>query len=323
MKNLFIAIVFQGSVLLGVPYATGSNHAGDGSKPAIVKGGTIDCDMVETTPVVFRGKVYRFEYVRANYWNNKTGNSYFRFIDHETKEATPSFATGYHLGSAFVYEDSVYVTGVNNWDGEEIHMFISADLKVWKHRLVLKLPGYGIFNTSLTRGKERFVLMFEIGRPEEEAGRPFTARFAISSDLAGWELTPASHNYSKDRYTAPHVLRYSGGWYYNFYLEAHEGYEMRVVRSKDLVNWEASPLNPVLKASEEDKHILHENLDGEHRRRIAEARNINNSDIDFCEFMGKLIINYSWGNQEGKEFLAEGFYDGTEEEFLKGWFPGN
>jgi len=51
------------------------------------------------------------------------------------------------------------------------------------------------------------------------------------------------------------------------------------------------------------------------------AEDCNNSDIDFCEFKGKLIINNSWGNQRGKEFLAEAVYQGTLKQFLKGWFP--
>ena len=33
------------------------------------------------------------------------------------------------------------------------------------------------------------------------------------------------------------------------------------------------------------------------------------------------MIYYSWGNQRGEEFLAEAVYDGTLEEFLKGFFP--
>jgi hypothetical protein len=52
-------------------------------RPLIIKLGTIDVDLVETTPIVFNDKLYRFEYVRKGYWNNKTGDSYFRFIDHE------------------------------------------------------------------------------------------------------------------------------------------------------------------------------------------------------------------------------------------------
>ena len=69
------------------------------------------------------------------------------------------------------------------------------------------------------------------------------------------------------------------------------------------------------------KQIANNTLSGKLLQRIAEAKNINNSDIDFCEFKGRLIINYSWGNQRGEEFLAEASYDGTLEQFLKGWFP--
>ena len=96
---------------------------------------------------------------------------------------------------------------------------------------------------------------------------------------------------------------------------------MRVVRSKDLILWESSPLNPVLKASAEDKQIANDKISGKLRKKIANAKDINNSDIDFCEFNGRLIINYSWGNQRGEEFLAEASYDGTLKQFLRGWFP--
>jgi beta-xylosidase len=125
-----------------------------------------------------------------------------------------------------------------------------------------------------------------------------------------------------DRYTAPHCLRYLEGYYYDFYLEAHNGYEMRVVRSKDLIYWEPSPLNPVLKASDKDKQIANKKLNSTLVQKIATSENCNNSDIDFCEYKGKLIINYSWGNQRGKEFLAEAVFHGTQEQFIKGWFPG-
>ena len=291
------------------------------NRPLIEKKGTIDCDLVETSPVVFNKKVYRFEYVRPRYYNNKTGDSYFRFIDHETGKATPPFAKGFHLGSAFVDNNTVYVTAVNIWDGEQVHIFASNDLKNWEHWMAFELPGYGIFNTSMTKAEDKYVLMFEIGKPESEAGKRFTARFATSADMKNWEVLPSQYNYAKDRYTAPHCLRYLDGYYYDFYLEAHEGYEARVVRSKDLEHWEASPLNPVLKASEEDKQIVNNSLSDELRKRVMAAENRNNSDIDFCEYKGKLVINYSWGNQRGEEFLAEASYDGTLKQFLKGWFP--
>ncbi len=292
-------------------------------RPLIIKFGTIDVDLVETTPIVFKNKVYRFEYVRKGYWNNKTGDSYFRFVDRRTGKPTKSFAKGKHLGSAFVDNGTVYVTAVDIWDGEQIHIFSSNDLENWDSWLAFELPGYGIFNTSLTHANDKYVLMFEIGKPEEKAGQRFTANFATSVDMKTWEILSSDHNYAKDRYSAPHCLRYLDGYYYNFYLEAHDGYEMRVVRSKDLIVWESSPLNPVLKASSKDKQIANSKLNEEMQQRIANAKDINNSDIDFCEFNGELIINYSWGNQQGEEFLAEASYDGTMEQFLKGWFPKN
>jgi len=293
-------------------------------RPAIVKLGTIDVDLVEATPVVFKGRLYRFEYVRQNYWANQTGDDYFRFVDHRTGQATPGFAKGRVLGSAFVDGDTMYVTGTGGrgrkWGAELVWMFASRDLKNWEEWVALDLPGFSIFNTSLCKAGDRYVLMFEIDKPKEQAGVPFTARFATSRDLKRWDLTPPENNYSKDRYTAPHCLRYLDGYFYNFYLEAHEGYEMRVVRSRDLIHWESSPLNPVLRASQDDRKIAGEKLSQAHRRRVAAAVNRNNSDIDFCEYKGRLIINYSWGNQQGVEHLAEAVYEGTERAFLKAWF---
>ena len=289
-------------------------------KPKIKKLGTIDADLVETTPIVFKGKVYRFEYVRKGYWNNKTGDSYFRFIDHQTGKPGPSFAKGYHLGSAFVDNDTVYVTGVKIWDDSGIDMFVSKDLINWQKRNVIDREGLGIFNTSMCKADNEYVLMFEIGKPAQLAGNRFTALFAKSKDLKTWEILPPQCNYAKDRYTAPHCLRYLDGWFYNFYLEAHNGYEMRVVRSKDLIKWHPSPLNPVISHSPEDKIIANPNLTKQQREKIASSENINNSDLDFCQHNGKLIINYSWGNQRGKEFLAQASYNGTEEQFLLSWF---
>ena len=289
-------------------------------RPLILKGGTIECDLVETTPIVFKGRIYRFEWVRPGYWSNELKQGYFRLVDHKTGQLTSPFAFGCEFGSAFVTANTVYVSGTDS-NRSSIYLFASKDLKNWNVRTIFHDASFGIFNTSMCKAKAEYVLMFEIDRPADQAGVPFTARFLKSRDLHQWTLTPPECNYAKDRYTAPHCLRYLGGFFYDFYLEAHDGYEVRVVRSRDLVRWEASHLNPVLKASDEDRKILNDRLPQALRDRIAKARNINNSDIDFCEFKGHLLINYSWGNQQGIEFLAEATYAGSEEQFLRGWFP--
>lgn len=295
------------------------------SRPLIRRKGTIDLDLVETTPVAFNGKVWRFEWVRQGigqqYWENKRATNYFRFRDPASGEVTEPFADGHEFGSAFVDGDTVYVTGTQG--RSRVNMFASRDFKTWETWPVIDDGRYGIFNTSICKAGSEFVLMFEIDKPREEAGVAFTARFAKSPDLRKWTLTPPECNYAKDRYTAPHALRWQDGWFYNFYLEAFQGYEMRVVRSRDLVKWEASPLNQVLRHSPEDKLIANAKLTDTQRTRIALATYLNNSDIDFCEWQGRLAINYSWGNQLGVEHLAEAVYDGSLEQFLKGWFPGN
>jgi hypothetical protein len=213
----------------------------------------------------------------------------------------------------------VYVTGTQG--REAVDVFASTNLQNWESWRIIDRGRYGIFNTSVCRAGDEFVLMFEIDRPAEEAGVPFTARFAKSRDFRHWTITPPECNYAKDRYTAPHCLRWLDGWFYDFYLEAHNGYELRLVRSRDLVHWEPSPLNPVLRASPEDRLIASIKLNPEQRARIANAVNLNNSDLDFCEWQGRLVLNYSWGNQQGVEHLAEAVYDGTEAQFLRGWFP--
>jgi len=290
-------------------------------RPLIDKLGTIDCDLVQTNPIVHKGRLYRFEYVRQSYHGNTIGTSYFRLVDHDSGEASADFAHGYHLGCAYVERDTVFVTAVDAWGGEYIEVFISDDLREWEQHPALHLPGHALFNTSVCKAGTDYVLMFEVGKPPEVAGVPFTARFATSRNVVQWELTGPNCTYSKDRYTAPHCLRHANGWFYDFYLEAREEYEQRVVRSRDLIHWEQSPLDPVLTASDEDRRIANPALNAAQRQRIATAVNINNSDIDFCEYGGRLIINYSWGDQQGVEHLAEAVFDGTEVEFLEGWFP--
>src|ERR1041385_2538208 len=88
------------------------------NRPVIKKLGTIDLDMVETTPIVFQGKLWRFEWVRQGtgqqYWGNERQTNYFRFRDPASDEVTPPFADGHEFGSAFVEGGTVYVTGTQS-----------------------------------------------------------------------------------------------------------------------------------------------------------------------------------------------------------------
>ena len=293
-------------------------------RPILKRLGTLDCDMVEATPVVFRNRLYRFEYVRANYWANATGDSYFRFIDVASGEPTPAFAKGSHLGCAYVQGDTVYAYGVAEWGEPVIQVFWSQDLETWNSQPALELPGWKIYNTSVCQGLDRFVMAFEVGEPPEVVGTAFTNYFAESDDLRNWTLLPSECVFTKEKYSACPALRFlDDGYYYMIYLETRPGptYESYIVRSRDLARWESSPLNPVMQYAPEDKLIANPDLSPQLQERIAGAVNINNSDVDLCEFEGKVVLYYSWGNQHGVEHLAEAVYEGTMVDFLKGFFP--
>jgi len=293
-------------------------------RPVIKKRGTIECDLVETTPVVFQNKLYRFEYVRENYKANPLGTACFRFVNVHTGKCTDPFATGYHLGSAFVENDRMYVYGVERWGADTINVFCSNDLKTWTHETALQLPGWGIYNTSVCKDDQGYTMAIEIGEPPEMAGRRFTIYFARSQDLLTWKLASTECVYSKEKYTACPALRFYDDYYYMVYLEHHRPkwyFAPHIVRSRDLIHWQESLFGPMMEPSAEDKRVANPRLTSEEREHIAKAENCNNSDLDFCEFGAQTLIYYTWGNQRGIEFLAEAVYAGSEAELLKAYFP--
>ncbi len=294
-----------------------------GEDAAIVKHGTIACDLVEATPIVFKDTLYRFEYVREQYKANPLGKACFRFVNIATGEATTPFAEGQHLGSAYTENGRMYVYSVGTWGADAVQVYWSDDLKTWETQEALKLPGWTIFNNSVCKGPDGYTMAIEIGAPQDVVGTAFTMYFAHSEDLKSWTLAPMDRVYTKDRYSACPALRFYDGWYYMVYLE-HQTPDWRfvphIVRSRDLVAWELSAKNPMMEPGSEDKVIANTLLTEEERAHIAGSEDINNSDLDFCEHEGKTVIYYAWGNQRGIEFLAEAHYAGTERAFLESYF---
>jgi alpha-L-fucosidase len=283
-------------------------------KPVIQKKGTLALDLVETTPFVFHDRLYRMEWLRSA--------SCLRIMDAETGREVSRFGSKHRFPCAYVEKEVLYVVGTKEdreWYGNTLTLFVSHDLSHWTESVLFHNPAIGICNTALCRAGKRYVMSIELTNPGG-----FPARFLESTDLIHWSLLPGECRHQLGRYNAAHCLRWLDGWFYLFYLEAGRphGYEQYVTRSRDLVSWETSPLNPVLAASPEDKQLANPNLTPEERERIQKATDANNSDIDFCEYQGRLCINYSWGNQNGTEFLAEAGYEGSLASFLKGWFPG-
>lgn len=292
------------------------------TRPLIRKMGTIAIGRAETTPVVFGDKLYRFEYVRHDSEANTGKASHFHFVDVASGEVTPGFAEGYHLGSAHVEGDTVFVYGVKGWGTPTIQVFHSADMVNWSSQVALDLPGFEIFNNSVCRGGDRYVMAFEIGGPPAECGVRFTMQFAESRDLLHWKRIP-DFAFSKEYYTACPAIRFFDGQFYMIYVVYQPGriLEPYIARSRSLQYWELSPFNPLFSPSPEDRIIANPELTDEERDWIATAANCNNSDLDLCEYEGKVIIYYAWGNQLGNESLAYAEYDGPMHELFLGFFP--
>lgn len=294
--------------------------------------GTFDIFIVEANPVVFKGKLWLMEYIRwsrpdKRYRFNDTGRSYFRFLDmSDMKTVTPPFGHGLHLGNAFVDGDRVIVTAVEDWGKGRFFQTESTDLVHWtKPRVILEDPAWTGFNTTMCKADGRYILSFELGKPRDLVGVPFTMFFAESTDLRTWKIVEGARM-GGDRYTGAPMLRYYGGWFYYFHLEGNytHGFTTRVARSRDLKDWEFSK-HVVLDYSPEDK-LLHPKpfaaFTDKEKAYIAGAKNINASDLDMCEWKGKLVCFYSWGDQRGNEFSALAEADCTERGFCESFFEG-
>ena len=299
--------------------------------PAFIqKTGTIDCDIVEANPVVWKGDLLIFEYIRGIdgkgrqrcYFNNSEV-SYFRFRNTRDNSFSLPFGFGLHMGNAYVDGDRMVVTAVEDWNKSRFYQIESKDLVRWTTpRVILDDPVQGGFNTSVCKAGDKFVMMYELGKPAEKIGpHPFTMFFAESRDLVTFRVIDGAM-FGWDHYTGSPMLRYYNGYYYCFYLNGDytNGFEIYVARSTDLKNWTYSPKNPVLGFGEKDYEVSEVFPESE-LGRVKVAQNINASDLDMCEFNGNLELVYSWGNQRGTEFLARAVVPGmTEEKFCESFF---
>ena len=325
---------FLNAALLAAAGCACPKGACGGGPIRLRKKGTFDIFIVEANPIVFRGRLWLMEYIRwerpdKKYRFNDTGDSYFRFLDlSDMKTVTQAFGKGLHMGNAFVAGDRVVVTAVENWGKGRFYILESSDLVHWSEpRPILENPAWRGYNTTMCRAGDRYVLSFELGAPKELVGSAFTMFFAESTDLRNWKLVEGARM-GADRYTGAPMLRHHGGWFYYFHLEyfgSPDGrrrcYRTCVARSRDLRSWEFSP-HTVLDPDADDR-LIHPSASftAEELGDIAAAEDVNASDLDMCEWNGRLVCFYSWGNQRGREFSALAEADCTEREFCESFFP--
>ena len=293
---------------------TGSQFAQEARKPVLVKlpfaFSQTNRVPMENTPVLFNSRLLMVANFRpsGNAVNVKPTDSYLYIDDLKTGEEILRFGTAHSFASAFVndHDLNVFALDFSESDGSKkisgINRFVTNDLKNWKTEMVI-LPegGEGLYNTSVCRDDKGFLMAYESNKPVQ-----FCFKFARSTDLSKWEKIPGLvFTGVKNEYSACPVIRYFKPFYYVIYLHnkmaGHNGYISFMARSKDLIDWELTPFNPILEAE-----------DGE---------GINNSDVDLIEYQGKTYLYYATGDQATWATIRVAMYDGLMKTFYENHFP--
>ncbi|MBR5427266.1 MAG: hypothetical protein IK118_02865 [Clostridia bacterium] len=314
-----------------------------GRAPVIKKLGALGRGM-EQTPVVWKNELYLVE---SREPDGVCPRQYIRVRKESTGEVSAPFGEEYYFASAFAEGDTLYVFATSRFDdrpltmyqsedpdawhdprgGHRVRMFRTKDLISWEENDIIEVPARRLWNTSVCRGAEEYVMAIEVsalpGREDPAVGVPFTCFFARSKDLLHWELLPDGCAYTPARYNACPALRYAEGYYYMICLEALpcQRYAPYIYRTKDFELWEVGFHNPIMMWGDDDRRINPGcSLSPEDRALLETGLNINCSDLDLCEYRGKTRIYYANGDQMTYSFLCEAEYDGPLNEFLAAFF---
>ena len=299
--------------------------------PKLKKSGAISCNGGECTPFVWQGRLMLLE----NIWGG--GEPFAVIRDYFDTEYFPRFGgDGPRFYSAYSENGRVHVFATLD---NAVYRYTSDDLITWEKKEVLRFPdSFELFNTSVCKGEGRYMMAVECAWKGQSRGLPnlvgnpyigkyYTEFFAFSGDLEHWGLMTFDTAYTPERYCACPALRYCEGYYYMICLEELplNRYAPYIYRTKDFFTWEIGLYNPILTPSEEDRRVkkgvpIPSGLAMENRSHV----DVNNSDVDLCEYGGKTYVVYCAGHQS----LAKGFnglaceavFDGTMKEFLQAYF---
>ena len=287
------------------------------------KRGYLNSPLVEVTPFVFKDRLYRLENWQKFWERGGLDNSSdfrqdeVRIRDMETGELISIPLRGHAFGTAFVWEDRVYVfAGDYGHDKPwravtQVTLVSSSDLINWSPPLtaLTAQEGEHLFNFAVCRGRDQFVMLYETDDPSYP---PFTFKYCVSDDLERWRLLPEAI-YGRDKYVGGPALYFEGDTYYTLYLcDMGGSWETRITRSKDLVHWEDAP--------ESRPFVTFDSTHGGYQLRPAHVREINASDAELCSWRGKTIVYFTGGDQEVAGDLQWAEFDGTPCELLEHYF---
>ena len=290
----------------------------------------------EMTPFVWNGRLMRMELVDPSRGLDSAQCLGAGIRDVESGEYLSYVAQDSYFHSAYLEEDTLYITGVDLNRRDTIRLYESKDLIHWTSRDLLTNPGWVYFNSQIAKGPDGYVIILESGPaaypqlsdndyPKKHVGKKgWTLFFAKSPDMVNWEFMDYEKPFSPDEHTGGPCLKYANGW---FYLLADLALPRRIftsyiLRTKDFENWYVGYYNPIIMASEDDRKISphYTDITDEEIQRLKTAFHVNNTDLDICQWNGKTYINYLCGNQYGNYWAAEAICDMPMADFLASYF---
>jgi hypothetical protein len=268
------------------------------STQMIVKQNKILNNFVESTPFVWKNKLMYFVSERTIDGKNHKLSIY----DFDTNKKIVSFGEGFGLGSALVYNNTLYVFATIDWGKKgksAIYLFKSSDLKnISDPVLVYKAsPKQSVFNTSITRNTDtgKFVMAMEV---DEDGFIAFTIRLFESDDLFNWKQVN-NGIFGKDVYVACPAIRYINNEFYMWFLSEEYSdlkcktcltYVEKIAKSKNLVSWDVSPYKFLVP---------------------SKGEGMSTSDVDFAEYKNKVYIFYAAGDQGTWSNIRYALFNGS------------
>lgn len=266
---------------------------------------------MENTPVFFNSRLL----LVANYRpsggpkvKDKEKDSYLYIDDLRTGTEIARFGAAHSFVSAFVNNSELNVFALDFsetekvWSKNGINRFVTTDLKNWKtEKVILPEGDEYLFNNSVCRDDKGFLMAYESNKPVQ-----WCFKFARSGDLSKWAKIPGLvfTGMNNEMAGCP-VIRYFKPYYYAIFghdlVNVYNRYTSDMARSKNLIDWELSPFNPILQA--------------------GEGEEINNTDVDLIEYEGRTYLYYATGDQATWATIRVAMYDGLMKTFYEKHFP--
>lgn len=215
------------------------------------------------------------------------------------------------LGSIHVKDGKVHVFGTTNtgaagnsikrreinpatwtWDGAEVNVYTAP-------------AGVKIYNTSVTRGPDKWVIAYETNE-----ATAFSLRFLQSADFATW--TAQGGLFHGSFYSACPSINYVGdGWYIVTYMWNNAGtYETAIARTRDFVTLQTFQGNPANGLTAFQQLLSPDAHEGP-----------NNSDFSMTEHNGRVYMVYLIGDQSTWGNRGEAWFNGTLQQFYNRYWP--